>query len=136
MTDTRTFTIRELIYAEVDAERDRQDEKFGLADPSVLSGDNEWKKLAVLGEEYGEIARALLEHSFGADTIEHIEQELVQVAAVAIAWLEFARHKRHGWSQPPRWVLVACAWRDCGQQHEFGEENWRPLIGDEHEHWA
>jgi NTP pyrophosphatase (non-canonical NTP hydrolase) len=76
---------REHIYALIDAERDRQAEKwnrphgFGWGDcshpldPSV--------KATVLTEEAGEVARAVLD---GAD----VRSELVQVAAVAVAWLE------------------------------------------------
>ena len=41
-------------------------------------------KLAVLAEEFGEVARAILEHQGD----ERLRAELVQVAAVAIAWLE------------------------------------------------
>lgn len=40
-------------------------------------------KLAVLVEEVGEVAKALLEHDDG-----DLRDELVQVAAVAVAWLE------------------------------------------------
>ena len=63
-------------------------------------GDNEWKKLAEMREEFGEVSRALVDRSFGADTIEHIEEELIQVAAVAVAWVEYARAKRSGLRQP------------------------------------
>lgn len=42
-----------------------------------------WVKAAVLGEEVGEVQRALLE---GDDLA--LRVELVQVAAVAVAWLE------------------------------------------------
>lgn len=83
------------IYHEIDVERTRQDEKFGwIGSASLLPGDNDWAKYAVLGEEVGEVARALLERSFGNDTTEHLETELIQVAAVAIAWVEAARIKR------------------------------------------
>lgn len=50
--------------------------------------------LAVLGEEFGEVARevneAYLFPSGAADTLrdERLEAELVQVAAVCVAWLE------------------------------------------------
>jgi NTP pyrophosphatase (non-canonical NTP hydrolase) len=42
------------------------------------------EKLAVLGEEFGEVARALIEQQ--ATTA--LRAELVQVAAVAVAWAE------------------------------------------------
>lgn len=43
-------------------------------------------KVAVLTEEVGEVARAVLENK-SADN-EELREELVQVAAVAVAWLE------------------------------------------------
>src|SRR5258708_56706 len=79
---------------DVVAERRRQDEKFGLLPPSILPGKDEWRKLAVLGEEVGEVARAMLETDLGNDTQEHVEEELIQVAAVAVAWVEFNRARR------------------------------------------
>jgi NTP pyrophosphatase (non-canonical NTP hydrolase) len=78
---------REHIYALIDAERDRQAEKwnrphgFGWGDcshpldPSV--------KATVLTEEAGEVARAVLDGK-----PDKLSIELVQVAAVAVAWLE------------------------------------------------
>lgn len=41
-------------------------------------------KLAVLTEELGEVARAVLDHS----PTDHLRDELCQVAAVATAWME------------------------------------------------
>lgn len=84
------------VLVDVVKERHRQDAKFGWigAETSIMPGDNEWQKYAVLGEEVGEIANALLERSLGNDTIEHIEEEIIQVAAVAVAWVQGAREKR------------------------------------------
>jgi len=63
-------------------ERRRQDAKFG------------WPRdhghetfLAVLTEEVGEVARAILEVRAGADTLDHLREEIVQVTAVGLAWL-------------------------------------------------
>jgi hypothetical protein len=77
------------IYAAIDAERTRQAQKWagphpwGLGDCS--SGAVDYiVKVAVLTEEVGEVARAVLD-------LEHtsrLRAELVQVAAVAVAWLE------------------------------------------------
>jgi len=77
-------------------ERDRQDAKFGwIGTPcSILPGDDDWAKFAVLGEEVGEVARALIERSFGNDTTAHLEEELIQCAAVCVAWVEANREKR------------------------------------------
>ena len=76
------------VYRLVSAERERQARKW--------SGPHEWGqgdcssanvppivKAAVLGEECGEVARAVLER----DT-NNLRIELIQVAAVAVAWLE------------------------------------------------
>lgn len=50
-------------------------------------------KLAVLAEEFGEVARAILER----DEV-NLREELVQVAAVTIAWLEdFELQDEHTW---------------------------------------
>jgi NTP pyrophosphatase (non-canonical NTP hydrolase) len=65
-------------------ERKRQDEKWGEQNHSP-----EWW-LAILGEEYGELAQAILETKFGGKRggIENIREEAVQCAAVALALIE------------------------------------------------
>jgi NTP pyrophosphatase (non-canonical NTP hydrolase) len=79
---------RAAIYAAIDAERVRQAEKWGPPHPwgqgdcSSLLVD-ETVKVAVLAEECGEVARAVLDARHG-----DMRRELVQVAAVAVAWLE------------------------------------------------
>lgn len=77
------------IYRHIDAERDRQSAKWsgehpwGMGDCS--SADvTDIVKVAVLTEETGEVARAVLD---GTD-IGQLRGELIQVAAVAVAWLE------------------------------------------------
>ena len=80
--------IRDAILDEIWAERGRQETKWGgthlwgvgscasnLVAPST--------KQMVLSEECGEVARAVLEKD-----PPKLRKELVQVAAVAIAWLE------------------------------------------------
>ncbi len=74
-------------------ERDRQDQlkasgrfRYTCADVGLGDGD----RMAVLCEEVGEVARALLERH-GAVNDQHgvdLRKELVQVAAVACAWIE------------------------------------------------
>lgn len=72
----------------VESERTRQrtlwdrDHEHGRGDCSSPYV-SEWVKFAVLSEEMGEVARALLEHDPDA-----VRRELVEVAAVAHAWLE------------------------------------------------
>ncbi len=76
------------VYALIDAERGRQSAKWG---PPHVWGEGDcsspWVepmvKVAVLSEECGEVARAVLD----GDTV-GLRGELVQVAAVAVAWLE------------------------------------------------
>lgn len=76
------------IYKLIDAERDRQETKWGhphnWGEGSCSSANvATMTKVAVLAEEFGEIARAALE-------LDHdgLADELVQTAAVCIAWLE------------------------------------------------
>ena len=77
---------RNEVYELVDKERTRQQE---LWNPPHLWGEGDCSnpnldprvKLAVLTEEVGEVARNLLEH-------QPVLTELIQVAAVAIAWAE------------------------------------------------
>lgn len=75
-------------YALIDAERQRQHDKWtrchdwGYGDCSSSAVFLPTKSM-VLTEECGEVARAVLD----GDT-DSLRQELVQVAAVAVAWLE------------------------------------------------
>lgn len=88
------MTPRRFILDRISDERDRQERlkaagRFAhtCADP-VMS---EFEKLACLGEEFGEVARATLEWSSLVPehgTRGQLEHELIQVAAVAVAWLE------------------------------------------------
>ena len=76
----------------VDAERKRQDAKWGVQDHDHFM----W--YVILGEEFGELAEAMLDlHTAiaeGADIavvqgrMHHVEEELVQVTAVGLSWLE------------------------------------------------
>ena len=67
--------------------------KYNTAQPTT----GPFKKLAILVEEVGEVANAIdcLENGDKATDLEirqarmsHLREELVQVAAVAVAWLE------------------------------------------------
>jgi NTP pyrophosphatase (non-canonical NTP hydrolase) len=58
-------------------ERARQDAKWGEQN----HGDDRWA--VILGEEYGEVCLAINEGLSG-----ELRDELIQVAAVAVAWLE------------------------------------------------
>jgi len=79
-------TQLETILREVSIERQRQEELcmnskigFSCADPRL--GD--LVKLPVLMEEVGEVGRAMQENNLG-----NLREELIQVAAVAVAWAE------------------------------------------------
>lgn len=76
------------VYAAIDAEREAQQRKWGgfhgwgHGDCSGW-GITETTKMTVLAEEVGEVARTVLDR-----TPDRLRAELVQVAAVAVAWLE------------------------------------------------
>ena len=70
--------LKEHIFDLIYQERMRQDNIWGW--PRQLS-DLLW--YCILGEEVGEVARAILE-----DDRENLKEELVQVAAVCVAHLE------------------------------------------------
>ena len=77
----------------ISAERDRQDSLFveGNISFSCCSPVVDTKrKLRVLVEEVGEVAEAIdkLEYCHSSPATRHLIDELVQVAAVAVAWLE------------------------------------------------
>lgn len=76
------------VYEYIDDERARQSEKWGgvhqwgIGDCSSLAVRDPVKVMVLL-EEAGEVARAVLDGER-----DQLERELVQVAAVAVAWLE------------------------------------------------
>lgn len=72
---------RGLILAQVSLERDRQDAKWGGI-PGEDRRDNH-TYAAVLGEEFGKCCQAWIERDVAA-----LRAELVQTAAVAVAWIE------------------------------------------------
>ena len=73
--------ILEKIFSDIDIERTRQKSKWG----AQFHSDQEWP--TILGEEFGEVCKAFLEKGRS----EELEAELIQVAAVAVAWLEDIR---------------------------------------------
>ena len=64
-------------------ERQRQDEKWGEQNHDV------YKWLAILGEEVGEVNKAVLE-----DNYSEILDELIQIGAVTVAMIESLERKR------------------------------------------
>ena len=71
------------ILEEIKAERKRQDEKFG-ADRNQQP--LEWN--AILGEDVGEVNTECIEYNFYQKPTDDMRKELIQVAAVAVAWIE------------------------------------------------
>lgn len=67
---------------DVVSERHRQDRKFN---DSPYWPDNFGVKLSILTEEVGEVAKAILENGESSD---ELRDELIQVAAVAVKWVE------------------------------------------------
>lgn len=87
-------STRAAIYALIDEERAYQQRKFG--DKSMAGELPLDTKFRILGEEVGEVAEALdeLEAAQGSRVylaVEHVRDELVDVAACAVAWLEVLR---------------------------------------------
>jgi NTP pyrophosphatase (non-canonical NTP hydrolase) len=73
-------------HLDVVAERIQQDKKWG----EQYHSPADW--LMILGEEVGEANKAALEARFGHEDLRKYREELVQVAAVAIAMIECFDH--------------------------------------------
>lgn len=67
------------VLDQVYTERRNQDAKWGSDRPLA---DTPW--LAILMEEVGEVAT----ETFSSGSLQHLREELIQVAAVAVAWIE------------------------------------------------
>ena len=79
------WTAHQKVLREISDERLAQEKKWGQQDHD----DNRW--LVILGEEYGEACQATLKRfeTMGDPLSEyHLRGELVQIAAVAVAFIE------------------------------------------------
>ena len=74
---------RQNILREIDAERVRQNAKWG-----GVQDLTPYQYLAVATEELGEAAQAALQDEFGGEHAGTLRTELVQLAAVIVQWLE------------------------------------------------
>lgn len=74
------ITSRALL--DVALERERQNAKWGRVAGEWFVPNSD--KLVVLVEEVGEVARAI----YDGESDEHLMEELVQCAAVCVAWIE------------------------------------------------
>ena len=75
------------VLEKVKDERKRQDRKWGQSNHSPL----QW--IAILAEEQGEVARAIIDGR--TPDYENYEEELIQVAAVCVAAVE-SLHRTEG----------------------------------------
>lgn len=78
------------LWEQILEERHNQDTKFGwLESPtSGMANGSDDRRMSILVEEVGEVAHAINEHDDA-----NLEEELIQVAAVAVAWLQARREK-------------------------------------------
>ncbi|EKO04744.1 MazG-like family protein [Leptospira interrogans] len=77
--------MKEKIIQEILGEREKQDQKWGEQNHNPI----EW--CAILVEEVGEVSKAALETHFkydGKNDLSEYREELIQVAAVALAMIE------------------------------------------------
>ncbi len=78
---------RKEIIALINAERNKQDKKWGRNFP----GRSQTYWLGILTEEIGEIAKATIEEEIGLQA--NVEEELIHAAAVIFSWLELGMAK-------------------------------------------
>lgn len=82
--------VQSKVLGDVIRERASQDERWGF--PQDGQSHTDW--LAILTEEVGESAQEVLRLRFGSDKDKPVQArkdlraEMVQVAAVAVAWIE------------------------------------------------
>ena len=96
MSDDAVQRVADELYADIARERDRQEElrasgKFSATCATAREdgGMNDFQCFAVLGEEFGEVARAVCESIEGnIENRADLREELIQTAAVAVAWIE------------------------------------------------
>ena len=70
------------VFDIIGVEREFQNEKWGE------QNHDDYKWLAILAEEVGELAEAILHDEFGGNAKGHAHTELLHVASVAVQWLE------------------------------------------------
>lgn len=75
------------VFNDIHQERERQIAKWG----EQRAPDNPW--LAILTEEVGEVAQEICHAYIGRGSKDALYAELIQVAAVSVAWLESLREQ-------------------------------------------
>jgi len=90
----KTDITTQIVLMDVFREREYQYNKWG--DRSTLEVKDDFEKLPVLGEEFGEVNEHLAERANGVDYGDQaLYSELIQTAAVAVSWAESIQ-KRNG----------------------------------------
>jgi len=82
-TDIATVDSQQAVIDLILDERNSQDAKWG-----DQSGHSDFVWLGILMEEVGEAAKCALHNLFGGKESGRLTTELVQVAAVSVAWIE------------------------------------------------
>lgn len=88
--------FKETVYKDVDDERVRAHRKHGANGNSRENADwvnNEW--LSILVEEIGEVAHELTYDANPIENRQRLRKELIQVAAMACAWIESIDRSGH-----------------------------------------
>lgn len=78
------------VLQDIVEERARQDAKWGQQNHEAPV----WS--SILGEEVGEACQALLHDLYGGQAAGTLRKELVQVAAVAVQWIECLDREGYG----------------------------------------
>lgn len=116
--------VRSEVWGRIRGERDRQDRKWGwLGTPGSIMPEGDLnERLAVLAEEFGEVAKVVngIRHAEEGGTREHLHEELVQVAAVALAWIEadLEYDTSYTWGNVPTGFIVAGSGRIVRKENE------------------
>lgn len=69
-------------YSDIDSELRRAKEKHPNFPTDIF------QQLAIMQEEAGEVTKAINDFVLGADTIEHVREEITQTAAMCVRMLE------------------------------------------------
>lgn len=85
--------LAEDIFTDISVERARQDSlrdmgKFRSTPTELAAAGRLSDTLTVLSEEFGEVARVVCESIEGNLDTEHLREELVQLAACCVGWVE------------------------------------------------
>lgn len=85
-------------------ERFRQDQKWGTRFP----GRSHDRWLTILAEEFGEAAEAILQsdNPNGDEKLEDVRKEVIQIAAVALSWLEYGEWGEEEGEDLWNWVII------------------------------